>query len=389
MVPFVQTWDTILRYQIAKNDAGLTITLAQLQHIQDLYRNSGIESEADKSMLGALNEYTNDFISGLFATEDGVKELEEWLMADEETTIEEKQTFLQTLAKFFNQLIQTLKNFINSREVSVAQREGFNAEANFAEDIRQRVLKAVDNLQNMKQEESETVEETKTDAQYSVTDESVIAPDAISKNIETVSTMQPVCVIENVTKTLSQGKAGKIITEHFNNIGNTISVPGVGKIIVNEDSVKSIIAHSLRDNKIMAALNAEKILPKGKIVYYGQKSNSNVYDMVIAAPITINDGRFPGEYLVGYLIKVNKENNKFYLSELVEIKNGYDNSLQTGSVGESPSPGEKSYPSVISILNSIVKNKPHFSLTAPIEEEPTMIAVHNVEEKKPVEAVEN
>lgn len=100
------------------------------------------EHEGSKTYREAANEIVNDAISGLFATEKGVKDFTKWL--NENRTEAESKTILQTITDFLRDLSNAIRKYISEHTLSSTARSTMQMAEDKAQALREQFLKALD-----------------------------------------------------------------------------------------------------------------------------------------------------------------------------------------------------------------------------------------------------
>lgn len=107
----------------------------------------------------------------------------------------------------------------------------------------------------------------------------------------------------------------KRVTEYYeNNYNGFVERDDIGKVILDEDSVKASVWHKVRRNKAISFKAVPEVIKKWKIVWWSKNRKGRWYDSyLIAAPITIKWDR----YLC--FVRINSEwgENRYYLHNVV------------------------------------------------------------------------
>ena len=219
----------------------------------------------------------------------------------------------------------------------------------------------------------------------------------IEENRQIVSEMEPVAVINEDILDSFEGNAKQKVTQFFNSIGNKMNSELYGEVECGRRTVKSIFAHKLTRIKMYSIAAIPEVISKGKAIQYIENRKDRGRDnIVIAAPVILNNVEEKGRYLIGASIGVSETNNFLELYEVfcVKEKEGqYDTSSTTSFDNKISSRGASDYPSIITLLREVAdvnkgnseNDNSKFSMRLPVEESKDLIAVHNVTEQKFIE----
>ena len=168
------------------------------------------------------------------------------------------------------------------------------------------------------------------------------------------------------------------VTDYFNSIGNVVHSK-YGDVIINRTGIKSSVAHGIGRNKAIAFKAVPDVIENGEIIDYQLNYKKRGYDSaVFAAPIKINNQ----PYFVAVVVRVEADNNSYYLHELALTKKEDATPFKTGTDQVGTPSGETS--SIYSLLETLQKvnndesENVKFSLKEPAEETKDLIAVHNI-----------
>ena len=115
----------------------------------DAYVDTYSKAEGTKTRAEALDELTNDAVSGLFSTDEGIKKFAKWL--DENKTEPEKKSIIETITDFLKSVIEKIKNVISTSNLQTAARNAMEMEQKRADHIRKQFLDMLDNAsENLK-----------------------------------------------------------------------------------------------------------------------------------------------------------------------------------------------------------------------------------------------
>ena len=125
----------------------------------DAYVDTYSKAEGTKTRAEALDELTNDAVSGLFSTDEGIEDFAKWL--DENKTEPEKKSIIETITDFLKSVIEKIKNVIATSNLQTAARNAMEMEQKRAENIRKQFLDMLDNASNNLYSGTEVKENTK------------------------------------------------------------------------------------------------------------------------------------------------------------------------------------------------------------------------------------
>lgn len=112
----------------------------------DAYVDTYSKAEGTKTRAEALDELTNDAVSGLFSTDEGIEHFTKWL--DENKTEPEKKSIIETITDFLKSVIEKIKNVIATSNLQTAARNAMEMEQKRADHIRKQFLDMLDSASN-------------------------------------------------------------------------------------------------------------------------------------------------------------------------------------------------------------------------------------------------
>lgn len=125
----------------------------------DAYIDTYTKAEGSKTRAEAIDELTNDAVSGLFSTDEGVEQFAKWL--SDNKTEAEKKSIIETIADFLKSVIEKIKNVIATSNLQTAARNAMEMEQKRADHIRKQFLNMLDNASNNLYNGTEVEENTK------------------------------------------------------------------------------------------------------------------------------------------------------------------------------------------------------------------------------------
>ena len=154
----------------------------------------------------------------------------------------------------------------------------------------------------------------------------------IENNLIALSSMNSVYNVHESKLKKSGLKPGQIFENFFNSLNNNIYSEVFGDISLKKSSVKSEIRHGVTAEKIASIEAIPSVIEKGKVVFFKNKPESDVYRIVVAAPIKIGSQ----SYYMGVMLQRDTQNQRLYLHNVVIEKETSLNSqadlLTTGAL---------------------------------------------------------
>ena len=319
----------------------------------DAYVDTYSKAEGTKTRAEALDELTNDAVSGLFSTDEGIKKFAKWL--DENKTEPEKKSIIETITDFLKSVIEKIKNVISTSNLQTAARNAMEMEQKRAENIRKQFLDMLDNASENLYNGTE-VEEKNANALNVEFDSNT----DFDKNIKYVANMKPVAKLNGNEFAKSSTDLVTQVSEYFNSIGNKVESK-YGTVILNRTGVKSSISHGIGRKKAVAFMAVPDVIKNGRIIDYTDNYKNRDYDTaVFSAPIKIGNE----DYYVATVVNVNKNSNEYYLHEIAMVNKKEDETLFKTGNGQktTPSNASSSIYSLLNKLQNVNNNETKFSL---------------------------
>lgn len=346
----------------------------------DAYVDTYSKAEGSKTREEALNELTNDAISGLFSTDEGIESFVNYL--DETKTPAQKKNILETITDFLKSVIEKIKDVIKNSNLQSAAKTAMQMEQKQAEHIRNQFLSVLDgaskNLKNGVEVDENPANALNVEFN-SDTD--------FDKNIKYVANMKPVASLNG--NEFAKGETDLVtqVSDYFKSIGNKVESK-YGTIVLNRTGVKSSVSHGIGRKKAVAFMAVPDVIKNGRIIDYTDNyKNSKKDRAVFAAPLSISGE----EYYLAAVVEIDKYKNSFYLHE-VALKNKKDTlPFKTEPRHESGLLSDNvSIYSLLNKLQNVNKNSNNvkFSLDTTIEETKDLVAIHNTTENKLISALE-
>ena len=319
----------------------------------DAYVDTYSKAEGTKTRVEALDELTNDAVSGLFSTDEGVEQFAKWL--SDNKTEAEKKSIIETIADFLKSVIEKIKSVIATSNLQTAARDAMEMEQKRAENIRKQFLDMLDNASENLYNGTE-VEEKNANALNVEFDSNT----DFDKNIKYVANMKPVATLNGNEFAKSSTDLVTQVSEYFNSIGNKVESK-YGTVVLNRTGVKSSISHGIGRKKAVAFMAVPNVIKNGRIIDYTDNYKNRDYDTaVFSAPIKIGNE----DYYVATVVNVNKNSNEYYLHEIAMVNKKEDETLFKTGNGQktTPSNASSSIYSLLNKLQNVNNNETKFSL---------------------------
>ena len=141
------------------------------------------------------------------------------------------------------------------------------------------------------------------------------------------------------------------VSEYFDSIGNKAISPLYGEVILDRNGVDDSLGHGMGRKKAIAYAAVKDVIEKGILLDYDKNHKDRGYDSaVIAAPIKIG-----GDTYVCSVIITRKEDNRFYLHEVIEQKKLSENASKPVQQEHLPKAFAKIYKNIISASDNVSK----------------------------------
>ena len=143
--------------------------------------------------------------------------------------------------------------------------------------------------------------------------------DRMKANKQTVAQMETVASVPGYDGALKASDLIQAVSEFFYSVGNAVENEELGRVILQKRGIKDDISHGIGQEKAAAFMAVPDVLKCGKVVDYRENWKGRGYDTaIVAAPIKIS-----GEnYITGVCVKRTSGENKFYVHEVLPIKEG-------------------------------------------------------------------
>ena len=224
--------------------------------------------------------------------------------------------------------------------------------------------------------------------------------DILDQGTQQAATMEPVREMDGTEFAKGEMPLEDQVAEYFASIGNRAEHPILGEVILNRRGAKDDLSHGIGRKKATTFLAIPDVIAKGGLIDYQENWKGRDYDTaVIAAPVIIAGDR----YMMGVVLKRTNRGNAFYVHEVLAESEEGATPFKTGAVKNGLTGGDT--PSVLSLLQKVMnvkrgnvryslggepvrprekglRNESRFSLSSPVEQTDTLIALHNMTEEK-------
>ena len=360
----------------------------------DAYVDTYSKAEGTKTRAEALDELTNDAVSGLFSTDEGIEDFSKWL--DENKTEPEKKSIIETITDFLKSVIEKIKNVIATSNLQTAARNAMEMEQKRAENIRKQFLDMLDNASENLYGGVEAENNTK----YSLDSYNKKQIDSFknSEKIELYHSKEQLQKFvndarqhKNLNKKMYFGVISNEMAEYIKN-ETGVDVKGYNVALRADNILKIFNSHGNETFELsrgQRAITDEDILKLPQLLnnidyaeyagkYNGmQNSNNDFINLKSSKDDTITIGAFKQKKYLDLRIHTMYAKNKGNNDDTANAK-------ALASTSET-SVGNVSFNSSISKYSDNVKK---FSLSVPIEETKELVAIHNTTESKLLSALE-
>lgn len=360
----------------------------------DAYVDTYSKAEGTKTRAEALDELTNDAVSGLFSTDEGIEHFTKWL--DENKTEPEKRSIIETITDFLKSVIEKIKNVIATSNLQMAARDAMEMEQKRAENIRKQFLDMLDNASENLYGGVEAENNTK----YSLDSYNKKQIDSFknSEKIELYHSKEQLQKFvndarqhKNLNKKMYFGVISNEMAEYIKN-ETGVDVKGYNVALRADNILKIFNSHGNETFELsrgQRAITDEDILKLPQLLnnidyaeyagkYNGmQNSNNDFINLKSSKDDTITIGAFKQKKYLDLRIHTMYAKNKGNNDDTANAK-------ALASTSET-SVGNVSFNSSISKYSDNVKK---ISLSVPIEETKELVAIHNTTESKLLSALE-
>ena len=361
----------------------------------DAYIDTYTKAEGSKTRAEAIDELTNDAVSGLFSTDEGVEQFAKWL--SDNKTEAEKKSIIETIADFLKSVIEKIKNVIATSNLQTAARNAMEMEQKRADHIRKQFLDMLDNASNNLYNGTEVEENTKNSVTLGkFADVDINSNEKLEKYgiPNTARTLNDFVYIQKKVLTALNNE------NFFNQNNKNIVVNADTDIVVSitKNGIRETLSTEKRYVKLPRKIKIAKIavidnLPD--MIRYAEVVNENEKNyhskegspfLVLSHPAIV-DGE---NYNVEIKIKKTPVENKFYIHNMnLQNKNETVALNAKDIISRAHNNNELSRTdNIANNASNVNNNETKFSLDIPIEETKELVAIHNTTESKLLSALE-
>ena len=361
----------------------------------DAYIDTYTKAEGSKTRAEAIDELTNDAVSGLFSTDEGVEQFAKWL--SDNKTEAEKKSIIETIADFLKSVIEKIKNVIATSNLQTAARNAMEMEQKRADHIRKQFLDMLDNASNNLYNGTEVDENTKNSVTLGkFADVDINSNEKLEKYgiPNTARTLNDFVYIQKKVLTALNNE------NFFNQNNKNIVVNADTDIVVSitKNGIRETLSTEKRYVKLPRKIKIAKIavidnLPD--MIRYAEVVNENEKNyhskegspfLVLSHPAIV-DGE---NYNVEIKIKKTPVENKFYIHNMnLQNKNETVALNAKDKISRAHNNNELSRTdNIANNASNVNNNETKFSLDIPIEEAKELVAIHNTTESKLLSALE-
>ena len=361
----------------------------------DAYIDTYTKAEGSKTRAEAIDELTNDAVSGLFSTDEGVEQFAKWL--SDNKTEAEKKSIIETIADFLKSVIEKIKSVIATSNLQTAARSAMEMEQKRADHIRKQFLNMLDNASNNLYNGTEVEENTKNSvtlgkfADVDINSNEKLEKFGISNTANALSDY--VNVQKRVIDTLNNENFfnqnnKNIVVNADTNIVVSITKNGIRETLSTEKRYFSL-PRKIKTAKIAVIDSLPDMIRYAEVVNENEKnyhSKEGSSFLVLNHPAIVDSEN----YNVEIKIKKTPVENKFYIHNMTLQNKNETVSLNTK---DKKSRGYISYDlsrtdNIANNASNVNNNETKFSLSVPIEETKELVAIHNTTESKLLSALE-
>ena len=165
----------------------------------------------------------------------------------------------------------------------------------------------------------------------------------LKENIPMMQGVEAVTTLSGSEFSKGNKKLTETVGDFFRSLGNKVFRNGVGDVILDENGIKSDIAHGIGRAKAVTFAAIPDVIANGQQIDYQQNWKGRGYDtLVFSAPVKIGNQIS----YVATVVRKAKNSNRFYLHEVLD-ENGNvlyikkeSNSFKTGPGAETSATGE-------------------------------------------------
>ncbi len=361
----------------------------------DAYIDTYTKAEGSKTRAEAIDELTNDAVSGLFSTDEGVEQFAKWL--SDNKTEAEKKSIIETIADFLKSVIEKIKSVIATSNLQTAARNAMEMEQKRADHIRKQFLNMLDNASDNLYNGTEVEENTKNSvtlgkfADVDINSNEKLEKYGIPNTARTLNDFvyiqKKVLTALNNENFFNQNNKN-IVVNADTDIVVSITKSGIRETLSTEKRYFSL-PRKIKTAKIAVIDSLPDIIRHAEVVNDNEKnyhSKEGSSFLVLNHPAIV-DGE---NYNVEIKIKKTPVENKFYIHNMTLQNKNETVALNTkdkksrGYINDELSRTDN----IANNASNVNNNETKFSLDIPIEETKELVAIHNTTESKLLSALE-
>lgn len=196
----------------------------------------------------------------------------------------------------------------------------------------------------------------------------------LQENMRLVQKMNPVARLRG--NEFKMGKTLKAdVKKYYASIGGAAHSPLFGQIILSNSGIKDSLGHGMGPVKAVMYHAVPNVISDGKMIDYRDNWKKRGYDTaLIAAPVSIKEGEYKGDYWVGVILNLYADSTqRFYVHEPIVVQKRSAPVVQTGTP-EGATPGNEDS-SIISILDKLNEVKQEIKETDTDDSSPDGIEI--------------
>ena len=361
----------------------------------DAYIDTYTKAEGSKTRAEAIDELTNDAVSGLFSTDEGVEQFAKWL--SDNKTEAEKKSIIETIADFLKSVIEKIKNVIATSNLQTAARNAMEMEQKRADHIRKQFLNMLDNASDNLYNGTEVEENTKNSvtlgkfADVDINSNEKLEKYGIPNTARTLNDFvyiqKKVLTALNNENFFNQNNKN-IVVNADTDIVVSITKSGIRETLSTEKRYFSL-PRKIKTAKIAVIDSLPDIIRHAEVVNDNEKnyhSKEGSSFLLLNHPAIVDGENYNAE------IKIKKTpvENKFYIHNMTLQNKNETVALNTkdkksrGYINDELSRTDN----IANNASNVNNNETKFSLDIPIEETKELVAIHNTTESKLLSALE-
>lgn len=277
----------------------------------DAYYKTYRQVEADKTYSDSAEEFVFDYISGMFASEEGVQQFCDF-MNEENMTKKEQKGIIDTIVDFFDKLLETIHSYLDEHTLGAVARQAAGETGRNVEKIRKVVLNTWEKSVENYQQAADTESNEKTE-RYSIDvnlDEELKKYNIENKMNDYIAVQK--AVVNHLKETGFFEKNGTIINEETG-MEIRINPRGIKETLANGKRFQTL-PKKLKQLKIATIEHLPEIIRQGKLI---EDNVENMHGKNQTFAYFTTETKINGEnYAIKTDIKKSIETNKFWMHNI-------------------------------------------------------------------------